>query len=82
MNKQVSVFNETIMNVFENFIPHETVTCNDRDPPWMNKQIKTLIAEKNALYKRLKRRMLKSKLLDKLDTLKAKLQSSINCFSI
>ena len=37
VNKQVSVFNETIKNIFENFIPHETITCNDKDPPWMNK---------------------------------------------
>ena len=40
VNKQVSVFKETIMNIFENFIPHETITCNDNhchDPPWMNK---------------------------------------------
>ena len=46
----------------------------------MHKQIKTLITEKNALYKRLKRRMANSKLLDKLDALQAKLQSSINFF--
>ena len=26
VNKQVSVFNETIMNIFEDFIPHETMT--------------------------------------------------------
>ena len=82
VNKQVSVFNETIMNIFENFIPHETITCNDKDPPWMNKQIKTLIAEKNALYKHLKGRMVNSKLLDKLDALQAKLQSSINFFQL
>ena len=49
VDKQVSVFNEPIMNIFENFIPHETITCNDKDPPWMNKQIKTLVAEK-TLY--------------------------------
>ena len=50
VNKRFSVFNETIMNIFENFVPHETITCNDRYPPWTNKQI----AEKIALYKRLK----------------------------
>ena len=77
VNKQVSVFIETIMNIFENFIIYETIICNDRDPPWMNKQIKTLIAEKNAVYKLLKRRMLNSKLLDKLDALQTKLQISI-----
>ena len=44
----------------------------------MNKRIKTLIAEKGALYKRLKRNMLNSRLLDKPDALQAKLQISIN----
>ena len=46
----------------------------------MNKQIKTLVAEKKALHKRQKRRTLNSKLLDKVDALQAKLQSSINFF--
>ena len=49
VDKQVSAFNKPIMNIFENFIPHETITCNDKDPPWMNKQIKALVAEK-TLY--------------------------------
>ena len=48
----------------------------------MNDQIKTVIAGKKGLYKRLKRRILNSKLLDKLDAfidaLQAKLQSSIH----
>ena len=84
MNKQVSVFNETIMNIFENFIAHKTITCNDKVPRWMNKQIKTVIAgeKKNASNKRLKRRMVNSKLLDKLDVLQAKLQSLINFFKL
>ena len=34
-----------------NFIPHETVTCNDRDPPWINSKIKGLIQEKNIAKK-------------------------------
>ena len=82
VNEQVSVFNETIMNIFGNFILHETITCNDKDVPWMNKQIETVIGEKNALCKSLKRRMVNSKLLDKLDTLEAKLQISINFFQL
>ena len=67
------------MNIFENFIPRETITCNNKDFPWMNKQIKTLIAEK-TLYQRLNQRMLNSKLLDKLDASTAKLQNLINFF--
>ena len=32
-NDQVSVFNSTILNIVSNFIPNETITCDDRDPP-------------------------------------------------
>ena len=34
-----------------NFIPHETIICDDRDPPWINKRIKKIIYEQNILYK-------------------------------
>ena len=30
---------------------HETVTCDDRDPPWINKNIKQLIQEENNTYR-------------------------------
>ena len=39
INDQV-VFNETIVNIMSNFIPNETMTFDDRDPPWLNKNIK------------------------------------------
>ena len=34
------------MNIVSNFIPHETVICNDRDPPWINSRIANLIIKK------------------------------------
>ena len=34
-----------------NFFPHETIICDDRDPPWINSRIKKLIYERNSLYK-------------------------------
>ena len=34
-----------------NYIPHETVICDDRYPPWINKDIKQLILDKNHAYK-------------------------------
>ena len=30
-----------------NYIPPETITCDDRDPPWINKDMKQLILETN-----------------------------------
>ena len=32
-----------------NFIPHEAIICDDRDPPWINNRIKKLIYERNNL---------------------------------
>ena len=51
VNKKVNLFNKTIKNIIQNYIPHETITCDDRDPPWMNKDIKELIHDKNQAFK-------------------------------
>ena len=40
INDQVVLFNETIVNIMSNFIPNETMTFDDRDPPWLNKNNK------------------------------------------
>ena len=50
-NEKVSILNNTINNVLSNFIPHETITCNDKKPPWFNKNIINLIKNKNIFYK-------------------------------
>ena len=34
-------------DILHNFITHEYIICNDRDPPWFNCKIKSLIQEKN-----------------------------------
>ena len=52
VNEKVNTFNKTILNILSNFIPHETITCDDRDPPWFNKKIKSLIYEKNTAFKK------------------------------
>ena len=47
----MSILNNTINNVLSNFIPHETITCDDKKPPWFNKNIMNLIKNKNIFYK-------------------------------
>ena len=37
--RQVSIFNDTILYI-SNFIPHKSIICDDRDPPWINSNIK------------------------------------------
>ena len=43
VNKQISILGETILNIMTKFIPHETKIFNDREPPWINITVKTLI---------------------------------------
>ena len=40
VDKTISIFNQTIINILCNFIPHEMVLLDDRDPPLVNKEIK------------------------------------------
>ena len=47
----VSFSDTTIKNIMANFIPTETIICDDRDSPWINNRIKKLIHERNNLYK-------------------------------
>ena len=51
INEMVSSFNRTITNILSNYIPHETITCDDKDPPWFNKNIKQLIQKKTVHIK-------------------------------
>ena len=51
VNEKVNISNVTIKNTLSNYIRHETIMCDDRDPLWINKNIKQLILEKNQAYK-------------------------------
>ena len=39
-NEMVNIFNETISNVLNNYIPLETIICDDQDLPWINNKVK------------------------------------------
>ena len=47
----MSILNNTINNVLSNFIPHEIITCDNKKPPWFNKDTINLIKNKNIFYK-------------------------------
>ena len=36
----VNLLNDIILNVFINFVPNKVITCDDRDPHWVNNNIK------------------------------------------
>ena len=55
VNDMVDLFNRTIKIILHNFILHKIITCDDRDPLWINISIKHLIQDKNEAYKHFKR---------------------------
>ena len=40
------LFNKTVKNIISNYILHETVTFDDRDPPWINKNVNSKVYKK------------------------------------
>ena len=52
INEQVQLFNETLLNIFRNFIPHETIKCSYKNAAWMNRDIKTALRRKNRLFRK------------------------------
>ena len=47
----VSILTKTILNIMSNFNPNEIVTIDGRDPPWINKKIKSSFKNKNQYFK-------------------------------
>ena len=78
INEKVSHFNKTILNILNNYIPHETTICDDKDPPWFNSRIKSLIENKNKIRKIYQTSKSNSQLLSKLNLLQEQLYLLIN----
>ena len=51
VQKQASISNEMLIDIFLNFTPNKLITSDDRDPPWMNDFVKSKIKWENHLYK-------------------------------
>ena len=67
-----------MLNVLNNYIPHETLTCDDKDPAWFNSRIKSLLQDKYKLYKDFRRSNTNAQLLNKLNHLQEQLNFLIN----
>ena len=52
VHQQIEIFNKTLLNIFQNYIPNKFILCDDKGLPWINEEIKTLIDRKNSLYQR------------------------------
>ena len=80
VDDMVAIFNKTILNILSNFIPHESVTFDDKDPPWFNDKIKSLSQEKNLVFKELRKNSSNIQLQRRLENLQNKLHFTIHYF--
>ena len=51
VNRKVDLLNETLLNIFRNYIPNKKIKFNYCQPPWMNDNIKRCLKERSKLSK-------------------------------
>ena len=51
INEKVKIFNETILNIFRNFIPHKMKKFDYKKPPWMTQTIISSLRKISRLQK-------------------------------
>ena len=74
--EMVSLF-KTIKNILSNYICYERITCDIKDSPWFNKNIKQLIQEKNNTYKSYILGDKSPQIFERLKSLQSQLKCSI-----
>ena len=43
---KVKHLNETLLNIFQNYIPNKKIKCDYRQPPWINDKTKSSLKQK------------------------------------
>ena len=77
IHAQFALFNETILNIFNNFIPNRTKNFTDSDPPWMTDDIKNKIKFKNNLYRQYMKHQAQISSLLKVEDLRIEISNLI-----
>ena len=77
INWQVKTFIKIFLNIMSNFIPNETKRFVHRDPPWINKQLKTMLNKKNRFFKNYKKHGYKANDQVRLDTFRKECQVAV-----
>ena len=52
VNQMAQLFSETFLDIMSRHVPNKIVTCNDRDAPWMNSEVKTAIKRNTRVYRK------------------------------
>ena len=77
-NWQAETFTDIILNIMSNFIPNETIRIKPKDPPWIKKQIKTMLNKQNRMYKNFKKNGYKTEDKIRLDNFRDECYKAIS----
>ena len=77
VNEQVQLLTQTFQNIISNYIIHEIITCDDKNPPWIDEKIKKLILQKKRAFNVYSRDKINDDLFNKFQSLQAHLKTSI-----
>ena len=50
VDKMTHLFTSKCASIFSGFIPNKTITCDNRNPPWMTTSLKSAIKRKHRVY--------------------------------
>ena len=77
VNEQVQLFTQTLQNIISNSILHETITCHNRNPPWIDEKIKKLVVPKNHVFLTYSGDKTNTDLFNKFQSLQAHLKTTV-----
>ena len=50
--EMAEVFTGVLHSILSSYIPNKTIRCNDKDPPWITKELKSAIKRKHRVYRK------------------------------
>ena len=69
----IKIINKTVLNFLSNFIPHEVIVYDDKDPPWLNGKMELSIHKKLRTYNAYRKNIGNSQLRESLSSLQQRL---------
>ena len=75
VEEKVATFNKSILHILHNFIPHETLLVDDKDPTWVTN--KKTHHQKNTFFKYYRQNSNTLQISNKLESLQNVLTKSI-----
>ena len=71
------IFNNTVLNILSNFVPHERIVCDAKEPLWFNNKTKALIQAKTTAFNSFRKNSANSELKRHLVCLSKRVKATV-----